>query len=99
MCVGQPEEAAAIARAMVEVARNLKLDRSICNFLTLFCIAFLCCCKTGLLLDFITVDGAEGGTGAAPAEVTFGRCCCCCYSNVRCVVIVFESCWSAIVRR
>ncbi|MEW6775224.1 MAG: FMN-binding glutamate synthase family protein [Bdellovibrionota bacterium] len=26
--------------------------------------------KTGLLLDFITVDGAEGGTGAAPLGMT-----------------------------
>jgi len=41
MCVGRPEEAASIARAMVE---------------------------TGKVLDFVTVDGAEGGTGAAPAE-------------------------------
>ncbi len=35
---------------------------------------FLCICKamleTGITPDFITVDGAEGGTGAAPVEFT-----------------------------
>jgi len=43
-----------------------------------FCLGhpweFLAICKamveTGLRLDFITVDGAEGGTGAAPVEFT-----------------------------
>ncbi len=27
-------------------------------------------CQTGIVPDFITVDGAEGGTGAAPVELT-----------------------------
>ena len=36
LCVGQPHEAAAIVKAMVE---------------------------TGIVPDFITIDGAEGGTG------------------------------------
>ena len=27
-------------------------------------------CETGMRLDFITIDGAEGGTGAAPTEFT-----------------------------
>ncbi|MFT7524987.1 MAG: glutamate synthase domain-containing protein 2 [Arenicella sp.] len=35
---------------------------------------FLCICKaiqeTGIVPDFITVDGGEGGTGAAPIELT-----------------------------
>jgi len=35
---------------------------------------FLCICKaiqeTGIVPDFITVDGSEGGTGAAPVELT-----------------------------
>jgi len=35
---------------------------------------FLCLAKaiieTGIIIDFITVDGAEGGTGAAPVEFT-----------------------------
>lgn len=35
---------------------------------------FLCICKamieTGITPDFITIDGAEGGTGAAPVEFT-----------------------------
>ena len=26
--------------------------------------------ETGMVVDFVTVDGAEGGTGAAPAEFT-----------------------------
>ncbi len=26
--------------------------------------------QTGIYLDFITVDGSEGGTGAAPVEFT-----------------------------
>ena len=26
--------------------------------------------ETGIILDFITVDGSEGGTGAAPVEFT-----------------------------
>ena len=41
ICIGQPEEFAAIVAAMVE---------------------------SKILPDFITVDGAEGGTGAAPPE-------------------------------
>ena len=41
LCVGKPEEFAALARAMV---------------------------VTGITPDFITVDGGEGGTGAAPPE-------------------------------
>jgi glutamate synthase domain-containing protein 2 len=41
LCVGRPEEFAALVRAFVEV---------------------------GTAPDFITVDGAEGGTGAAPPE-------------------------------
>ncbi|MEM6580103.1 MAG: FMN-binding glutamate synthase family protein [Pseudomonadota bacterium] len=42
---------------------------------------FMAICKamveTGILPDFITVDGAEGGTGAAPVEYSnrFGRPC------------------------
>ncbi|MCP9221838.1 FMN-binding glutamate synthase family protein [Erythrobacter sp. LQ02-29] len=43
LCVGQPHEVLAIAKAMLE---------------------------TGILLDFINVDGAEGGTGAAPLELS-----------------------------
>nr|WP_083440244.1 FMN-binding glutamate synthase family protein [Altererythrobacter epoxidivorans] len=43
LCVGQPHEVMAIAKAMQ---------------------------KTGLHPDFITVDGAEGGTGAAPLELS-----------------------------
>lgn len=43
LCVGQPHEVFAIAKAMH---------------------------KTGLAPDFITVDGAEGGTGAAPLELS-----------------------------
>ncbi len=43
LCVGQPHEIFAIAKAMVE---------------------------TGMHPDFITVDGAEGGTGAAPLELS-----------------------------
>ena len=43
LCVGQPHEIMAIARAMHE---------------------------TGMHPDFITVDGAEGGTGAAPLELS-----------------------------
>ncbi len=43
LCVGQPHEVFAIAKAMIE---------------------------TGLAPDFITVDGAEGGTGAAPLELS-----------------------------
>ncbi|MDT0577040.1 FMN-binding glutamate synthase family protein [Croceicoccus sp. F390] len=43
LCVGQPHEVFALAKAMLE---------------------------TGIRLDFITVDGAEGGTGAAPVELT-----------------------------
>lgn len=43
LCVGQPHEVFAIAKAMLE---------------------------TGLTPDFITVDGAEGGTGAAPLELS-----------------------------
>ena len=43
LCVGQPHEVFAIAKAMLE---------------------------TGIHLDFITVDGAEGGTGAAPIELS-----------------------------
>lgn len=41
MCVGRPDEFAAICHAMLE---------------------------TGITPDFITVDGGEGGTGAAPPE-------------------------------
>ncbi len=41
LCVGRPEELAALVRAML---------------------------STGVAPDFITVDGAEGGTGAAPPE-------------------------------
>ena len=41
LCVGQPEELAALCHAML---------------------------STGVSPDFITVDGAEGGTGAAPLE-------------------------------
>jgi len=41
LCVGRPEEFAALVHAMV---------------------------KTGITLDFINVDGSEGGTGAAPSE-------------------------------
>jgi len=41
LCVGHPEEIAAIVQAML---------------------------KTGITPDFITVDGGEGGTGAAPPE-------------------------------
>lgn len=43
LCLGQPWEFMAIAKAMLE---------------------------TGILPDFIVVDGAEGGTGAAPLEFT-----------------------------
>lgn len=43
LCVGQPHEIMAIAKAMHE---------------------------TGMHPDFITVDGAEGGTGAAPLELS-----------------------------
>lgn len=43
LCVGQPHEVFAIAKAML---------------------------KTGITPDFITVDGAEGGTGAAPLELS-----------------------------
>lgn len=43
LCVGQPHEILALAKAMD---------------------------KTGLVPDFITVDGAEGGTGAAPLELS-----------------------------
>ncbi|MGB3738734.1 MAG: FMN-binding glutamate synthase family protein [Pontixanthobacter sp.] len=43
LCVGQPHEVFAIAKAMLE---------------------------TGISPDFITVDGAEGGTGAAPLELS-----------------------------
>lgn len=43
LCVGQPHEVFAMAKAMLE---------------------------TGLHPDFITVDGAEGGTGAAPLELS-----------------------------
>jgi len=43
LCVGQPHEIFALAKAMV---------------------------LTGITPDFITVDGAEGGTGAAPLELT-----------------------------
>ncbi len=43
LCVGQPHELMAIAKAMLQ---------------------------TGITLDFITVDGAEGGTGAAPVELS-----------------------------
>ena len=43
LCVGQPHEVFAIAKAMIE---------------------------TDLAPDFITVDGAEGGTGAAPLELS-----------------------------
>lgn len=43
LCVGQPHEVMAIAKAMHE---------------------------TGMHPDFITVDGAEGGTGAAPLELS-----------------------------
>jgi len=41
LCIGQPEEFAALVHAMLD---------------------------TGITPDFITVDGAEGGTGAAPLE-------------------------------
>ncbi len=41
LCIGNPRDAAAIVKAMIE---------------------------TGIYPDFIVVDGAEGGTGAAPAE-------------------------------
>jgi len=41
LCVGQPQEIAAMVHAMLD---------------------------TGITPDFITVDGAEGGTGAAPSE-------------------------------
>ena len=43
LCVGQPHEIFAIAKAMLE---------------------------TEITPDFITVDGAEGGTGAAPLELS-----------------------------
>lgn len=43
LCVGQPHEIFALAKAML---------------------------KTGITPDFITVDGAEGGTGAAPVELS-----------------------------
>jgi len=43
LCVGQPHEVFAIAKAMLE---------------------------TGITPDFVTVDGAEGGTGAAPLELS-----------------------------
>ncbi|MGB3753998.1 MAG: FMN-binding glutamate synthase family protein [Parerythrobacter sp.] len=43
LCVGQPHEVFAIAKAILE---------------------------TGIAPDFITVDGAEGGTGAAPLELS-----------------------------
>ncbi len=43
LCVGQPHEVFAMAKAMLE---------------------------TGTTPDFITVDGAEGGTGAAPLELS-----------------------------
>ena len=43
LCVGQPHEVFAMAKAMLE---------------------------TGMHPDFITVDGAEGGTGAAPLELS-----------------------------
>eukprot|EP00940_MAST-03C_sp_MAST-3C-sp2_P000951 g951.t1 len=45
LCVGRPDELAAIVRAFVEVGGDA-------------------------LPDFITVDGGEGGTGAAPPEFT-----------------------------
>ena len=41
MCVGRPEEFAALCHAMID---------------------------SGTVPDFITIDGGEGGTGAAPAE-------------------------------
>jgi glutamate synthase domain-containing protein 2 len=43
LCVGQPHEVMAMAKAML---------------------------KTGIYPDFIVVDGAEGGTGAAPLELS-----------------------------
>ncbi|NTZ43529.1 FMN-binding glutamate synthase family protein [Altererythrobacter sp. SALINAS58] len=43
LCVGQPHQVFAMAKAILE---------------------------TGIRLDFITVDGAEGGTGAAPLELS-----------------------------
>ncbi|MCB2087189.1 MAG: FMN-binding glutamate synthase family protein, partial [Sphingomonadaceae bacterium] len=43
LCVGQPHEIFALAKAMLE---------------------------TGITPDFLTVDGAEGGTGAAPLELS-----------------------------
>lgn len=43
LCVGQPHEILAMAKAMI---------------------------ATGITPDFITVDGAEGGTGAAPLELS-----------------------------
>ncbi|WP_230292290.1 FMN-binding glutamate synthase family protein [Croceicoccus sp. Ery5] len=43
LCVGQPHELMAMAKAML---------------------------KTGITLDYIVVDGAEGGTGAAPVELS-----------------------------
>ncbi len=43
LCVGQPHEVLAIAKAML---------------------------ATGITLDFIVVDGGEGGTGAAPLELS-----------------------------
>ena len=43
LCVGQPHEVMAMAKAMHE---------------------------TGMVPDFIAIDGAEGGTGAAPQELT-----------------------------
>lgn len=43
LCVGQPHEVMAIAKAML---------------------------KTGITVDYIVVDGGEGGTGAAPVELS-----------------------------
>ncbi|MEZ5744640.1 MAG: FMN-binding glutamate synthase family protein [Sphingomonadaceae bacterium] len=43
LCIGQPHEVMALAKAMLE---------------------------TGITPDYIVVDGAEGGTGAAPQELT-----------------------------
>lgn len=43
LCVGQPHEVFALAKAMLQ---------------------------TGVRLDFIVIDGAEGGTGAAPQELS-----------------------------
>ncbi|KAJ1451657.1 hypothetical protein M885DRAFT_589457 [Pelagophyceae sp. CCMP2097] len=67
MCVGQPHEACALVHAMLRKGARVRRPAG-----ARFTGAGKAACplhdRTGIVPDFITVDGGEGGTGAAPPE-------------------------------